>query len=176
MTIKKFRKFIAAAVVTFIFGAGSAHAGGFLADTFIKPFNPNLARQLDQANAAAGNPLDHAIAAGANAVVPGSGAVIEGAWAIQRSGMLSPQGFPPRVPNGQPMPPLGWPQPVGMPQPINLPPPGFPQPFPPGFPQQMPQMGNLCLTPMGVFPGPFNPVGMPCMTPAGQGYVVQSMR
>ena len=38
--------------------ASSASAGGFLADVFIKPLNPSLARQLDQAHEQMGKPLD----------------------------------------------------------------------------------------------------------------------
>lgn len=40
------------------FTSAQAHAGGFLADTFVKPFNPKLAKKLDKKHAEMGKPLD----------------------------------------------------------------------------------------------------------------------
>ena len=63
--------------------ASSAHAGGVLADTFIRPFSPELAREADRAHARMRKPLEHAAnaAAGraADALVPGSGPLVQGA-------------------------------------------------------------------------------------------------
>jgi hypothetical protein len=61
---------------------------------------PGVGTQLDQLNHNLGNPVDHTIAAGANAVVPGSGVALEGAWAVQRSGILNSDGFRPAQPGG----------------------------------------------------------------------------
>ena len=80
-----------AAIVFATLGVTTAHAGGFLADTFIRPFSPDAADAADRLNHQFGNPVDHSIAAGANVIVPGSGAVLEGGWAIQRSGILNPR-------------------------------------------------------------------------------------
>ncbi len=62
----------------------SAYAGGFLADTFVKPFDPGLAKKLDEEHAKAGNPLDHAANAAAGTAVgtvagPAAGAATTGA-------------------------------------------------------------------------------------------------
>jgi hypothetical protein len=77
----------AAAVITG--AASSAQAGGFLADTFIRPFSPKLAREADKAHARMGNPLDHAAnaAAGrvADALVPGSGPAVQAALEARRA-------------------------------------------------------------------------------------------
>ena len=84
-----------------------------------------------------GNPVDHAIAAGMNVVVPGAGTALEAGWQIQRSGVL----------NG--LPPLQHPMAA----------PSMPMMQPP-----QPQfVGNFCHTPAGRFgPGPANNVGAPC--------------
>lgn len=82
--------------------ASNANAGGFLADVFVRPFNPDLATQLDQTNAALGNPVDHAIARAADSLVPGTGAALEAGWQLQRSGALN-------LPNARIAPPA-WPQ------------------------------------------------------------------
>jgi hypothetical protein len=120
--------------------SATANAGGFLADTFIRPFSPEAADAADQANAALGNPVDHAAAAAADYFVPGSGRALEAGWAIQRSGIL----------NGAPSVGGG---PIGQPR---------------SFPMQ-PRLGNVCVTPAGNYPGPFNPVGAFCVaqTPWG---------
>jgi hypothetical protein len=49
--------------------SGTAHANGFLADTFIRPFSPSAADAADRAHAALGKPLDHAANGAAGAVV-----------------------------------------------------------------------------------------------------------
>lgn len=91
--IKRLTKITAvAAVITVTALASQAHAGGFLADTFIAPFSPDAARAADQLNAALGNPVDHAGAAACDAIVPGCQPALEGAWAVQRSGVLSQGG------------------------------------------------------------------------------------
>ena len=38
--------------------AQAAHAGGFLADVFVRPWNPQLADDLDDVHEDLGNPLD----------------------------------------------------------------------------------------------------------------------
>lgn len=53
---------------TFIF-SGPASAGGFLANTFVKPFSPSAAQALDKAHKDMGNPLDHAANAAAGTAV-----------------------------------------------------------------------------------------------------------
>ncbi len=80
-----------------------ANAGGFLADTFVRPFNPDLATQLDQANHALGNPVDHAIAGAAEAIIPGAGTALETGWQLQRSGAFNLPNPSIALPN--------WPQP-----------------------------------------------------------------
>jgi hypothetical protein len=78
------RKTIAAAGMLAALGAASpAWAGGFLADMFVRPFNPELARKLDRWHHDAGEPLTHAAnsvaGVAADAVVPGSGTAVRGA-------------------------------------------------------------------------------------------------
>lgn len=68
--------------------AGTAEAGGFLADVFIRPFSPSLADAADRANDALGNPVDHAVAYGLDYVAPGAGEALEAYWQLQRSGIL----------------------------------------------------------------------------------------
>lgn len=88
-SIKMKSSLIAAAVITAASLASvNAHAGGFLGD-IINGVIPGLGTQLDAINHAAGNPVDHAIAAAANTVVPGSQVAIEAAWALQRGGISS---------------------------------------------------------------------------------------
>ena len=91
-----------------MFSVGNAAAcdltkGGFLAGV-VKCVAPPLAPVADAAdrmNGALGNPVDHAIAAGANVFVPGSGTALEAGWAIQRSGVLNGVGqVPQHVPMG----------------------------------------------------------------------------
>jgi hypothetical protein len=47
----------------------SAYAGGFLADTFVRPFSPSAADALDKGHKDLGNPLDHVGNAAAGTVV-----------------------------------------------------------------------------------------------------------
>jgi hypothetical protein len=56
---------IAAVSLAAMMLTSSAYAGGFLADTFVRPFSPSAADKLDEAHKKMGNPLDHA----ANAAV-----------------------------------------------------------------------------------------------------------
>jgi hypothetical protein len=77
---------LTAGVVSF---ANTVYAGGFLADTFVKPFSPQLAKEFDKKHAEMGNPLDHAAnaaaGAAANVVVPGSGPAVTGALEAARA-------------------------------------------------------------------------------------------
>lgn len=74
------KRLIAAAFMAALLVPATANAGGFLADTFVRPFSPHAADELDKAHKNLGNPLDHAAnaaaGAAANAVVPGSGTVV----------------------------------------------------------------------------------------------------
>ena len=135
-----------------------AAAGGFLADTFVRPFAPQVATALDQAHANMGRPLDHAAnaaaGAGANFVVPGSGGYVTGA--LEARDRFN------RMNNGAP---------IGVPMAAPI---GYPGG---GVPMNMP-MGNRCLLQNGeALFGPINPVGSPCrsMTPYGLmfGQVIQ---
>jgi hypothetical protein len=60
-----------------------AHAGGWFADTFIRPFNPDLADRADAVNRQLGKPFEHGVAALSNFVIPGSGVVLDGVWTAQ---------------------------------------------------------------------------------------------
>ena len=114
--------------------SANANAGGWIADNIIKPIaGEHAARAADQWNAQNGNVVDHTIAAGANAVVPGSGTALEAGWAVQRSGILDDFGRP-----------IG--APVQAPQ----------------QPMQNVAMGNRCVTFRGWVYGPYNPVGSFC--------------
>jgi len=75
---------VAFGATTLAFSLSTAHASGFLADTFIRPFSPQLADAADDWNRRAGHPVEAAVSAAADAYVPGSGAALQGAWAIQR--------------------------------------------------------------------------------------------
>jgi hypothetical protein len=61
----------------------SAHAGGWFADTFIRPLNPGLADQADAMNRQLGKPFEHGVAALSNYIIPGSGVILEGVWTAQ---------------------------------------------------------------------------------------------
>lgn len=103
-----FRNVAAASLVALALVGGltaNAQAGGFLAD-IIRPLNPDAADAADDLNAALGNPVDHAIAQGANIVVPGLGDGMEAWWALRRSGALSRPGAIP-APQGMPSPMYG---------------------------------------------------------------------
>src|SRR4051794_26223234 len=69
----------------------SASAGGWLADTFIRPISPEAADAADRVNRDLGQPVDHAITRGMDYVAPGSGTAVEMYWQAQRQGMI-PQG------------------------------------------------------------------------------------
>jgi len=136
--------------------ATTAKAGGFLGDIVERACgNCGLGRAGDALNHQLGNPVDHAGAAVLDAWVPGAGRALEGAWALQRSGVL----------NGIPSGPMGMPPQGGQ----MLSPGGFSEGGN-GFPG--PVLGNACATPVGVFYGPLNPVGMPCNanTPFGPAF------
>ena len=65
--------------------ASSASAGGFLADTFIKPFNPGLAKKADEVHKQLGNPIEHGAAAAMDYYYPGSGRIyIQNAPGVRR--------------------------------------------------------------------------------------------
>lgn len=138
--MKTLKTFVATAAVSLLtLSTTGAHAGGWIADTFIKPLSPELARAADQINHNLGNPVDHAIAAGLDVMAPGVGSGLEAGWAIQRSGVLDG------------LPPLSAP----MSAPVMRPP----------VMQPMPQhlVGNFCHTPAGRFgPGPVNNLGAGC--------------
>jgi hypothetical protein len=86
--MKTIKTLVAAATVSLL-ALSSAHAGGFLADTFIKPFSPELARAADRLNHNLGNPVDRAVHAGVDAVVPGLGTTLEAVRVIRGSGVLN---------------------------------------------------------------------------------------
>ena len=60
---------VMATVVTL--GSPHAHAGGFLADTFLRPVSPALADLADGIHDKMGKPLDRAGAAAAKRFIPG---------------------------------------------------------------------------------------------------------
>ena len=85
-------KTLAAAAAVSLLTLSSAHAGGFLADVFIKPFSPELARAADRLNHNLGNPVDRAVHAGIDAVAPGVGTTLETVRVIRQSGVLNGPG------------------------------------------------------------------------------------
>ena len=123
-------------------GVGSAHAGGFLADTFVRSWSPGLADGLDGVSAGI---RDRSSSASVyNHVMGGLGQYD------------NPIGRPAQP--AAPMPPASAPPLATGPLPMVLPAPG-------GL-----VLGNFCATPAGVFgPGPLNPVGADCnaQTPYG---------
>ena len=82
------RKTLVSASALSVLALSNAHASGFLADVFIRPFSPAAADAADRWNAAAGNPVDHAVALGLDYVAPGAGEALEAYWQLQRSGIL----------------------------------------------------------------------------------------
>jgi hypothetical protein len=74
----------ALAVVAAMAQTQTASASGFLADTFIRPFSPQLANAADDWNHRNGRPVEAAAARVADAYVPGSGAAMMTGWEIQR--------------------------------------------------------------------------------------------
>lgn len=129
----KFTKIVAAALFTSAtFGLSTAaHAecsSGFLANLACEAglIDQQTAQAADRLNAQMGQPVDHAITQGMDAVVPGSGTAVEAYWAAQRAaGRFS--SAPP--PGGYPV--------------QN---PGFP-----GTPFQQPNYVYTCHTPQGSF-------------------------
>ncbi|MFG1342493.1 hypothetical protein [Xanthobacter autotrophicus] len=149
----------AAGVGVFVVSASTtaAFAGcssGFIADVLCQTgvIDRQTANTLDGVHAGMGRPLDHlanqAAGAAANYAAPGSGQVVTQGLELRdqwnRSGGMGSPG-------------------VGMPQPI---PPA--QSYPPLWAANG-NFGNVCYTQAGAFPGPMNPIGMPCMamTPWG---------
>jgi hypothetical protein len=155
-------KFISSIVLATTLTAGMTTAyacdlnsGGFLAAVVecAAPSAGPAVRTLDRLNGQMGNPVDHAIANGMNAVAPGSGTALEAGWAIQRSGVFN-----------QPQQPQFQQQ--GVPQQTN------------GRPtrqvsfQAQNNMGNFCSTPAGRFgPGPVDYLGNNCWAHSTYGVV-----
>lgn len=75
----------------------TANAGGVFGD-LINNVAPGVGTALDQANAAAGRPFDHAAAAFAEGMMPGAGTALEGAWAVQNAGRPGPAAPRPAAP------------------------------------------------------------------------------
>ncbi len=138
------------------FGAGSASAQGFgyQVGSAIFPGLEPLFKAADVANGAAGGLVEKGVAAGAGAIHPGLGAIVQGGFDMQRKG-----GFP-TVPG---FPTAGFPPAPGFPA-------GSAFPTVPGsFPTQQ-QIGVFCVNQFGRFgPGAPNIVGASCvaMTPFG---------
>ena len=86
-TIKTIKTVATVGMAAFLVSVSSAHAIDLIADATIRPFSPGLADKADELNHRLGNPIGHAAAAGTNMVLPGSGAVLEGAWTVQRFGV-----------------------------------------------------------------------------------------
>jgi hypothetical protein len=83
-------KLVAAMSAAFVVVLASpASAGGFLAETFVKPFSPSLARKLDKEHAKLGNPLEHfaniTAGAAADSLLPGSGPAVTAALEARRA-------------------------------------------------------------------------------------------
>jgi len=150
----------------------TVHAGGFLADTFLRPISPQLADAADDWNRRAGHPVEAAVSAAADSYAPGSGAVLQGAWALQRAQQNARgAGAPP--PGAAPgfAPPTGY---GGRPisRPVSMPP-QYPAPHQPQYqPQYQPQgMVGVCRAGMYyVTNRGAGPIGAPCgpiMDPMG---------
>ena|GEM_PF-3545490 len=151
--MKKYISALAAALVIGSVGVATTSAyacsSGFIAGGLcnLGVINNQASENLDAAHAAMGRPLDHAAngvaGAAADIVVPGSGEFVTQGLELRDAARRADFGQPPQ--NG-----------------------GFqPQPLPQPFPQV--RLGNVCVTNVGGYPGPFNPVGTPCqaMTPWG---------
>lgn len=83
---------IASAMVTSIgANAGGNTTGGFFADAIstVIPAAAPMAQQLDRLNGQLGNPFDHAVAVGADALLPGTGQAMEAGYASRRSGAFN---------------------------------------------------------------------------------------
>jgi len=78
----KFGLIVAIGLSVTIAGVSPSWAGGFLADTFVRPFSPSSARKLDQVHKDLGNLLDHAangtagVAAGVVTANPAAGTAV----------------------------------------------------------------------------------------------------
>lgn len=140
--------FTALAFSAGISGAAHACSPGFLADLACRAgiIDQATANGLDDLNKALGKPVEQGAAIALDTfVAPGTGRAFLGTQGMgavpQMGGQMS------LLPQGSPFPQQGLtPLP---PQPANL--------------------GNICATMSGYYPGPFNPVGMPCtaFTPWG---------
>lgn len=153
---------IALALVTstLMFGAvtSSVQACGFVG-CLVNKVAPGVGTALDHANAAAGKPFDHAAAAVANTVVPGSGVAMEGYWAARDAGLV------PSIPN------RGF---QAAPN-FNGGGAGSVTQFNGGgyMPVNNVAVGYFCSTPYGrVGPGPANMVGASCFTVAPNGQAI----
>lgn len=137
------------------FSAGSASAcdlfsgGGFVANlgACAVPQARPVFRGLDVLNGQMGRPFERGVAAGMNSVVPGSGTVMNGVWQVQNSGGFASSG--------------------GFQQPGQPSYPRAPQP-----PMQQPRLSNFCITQVGAFAGPYNPVGTSCIADTPYGAVL----
>jgi hypothetical protein len=88
MSIKRILQAAAiASVAALSLSSVSAHACGVVG-CLLDSVAPGVGTALDRANAQAGQPFDHAAAAALDSFVPGAGRLLEGGWALQRSGML----------------------------------------------------------------------------------------
>ena len=160
-------KFISSIVLATTLTAGmtTAHAcdlnsGGFLAalvECTVPSAGP-AARVLDRANGALGRPTEKAIAAGMNAVAPGSGTVFLAGQAIQDSGAFN-----------QPQPQQQQQfQQQNVPQQST----GFRGTRQNTSYQAQNNMGNFCSTPAGRFgPGPVDYLGNNCWAHSTYGVV-----
>jgi len=143
--------FTALAFSAGISGAAHACSSGFIADTLCKwnVINQETAQAADALHDALGNPIEKGVAAALDTyVAPGAGGAYLATQGIGSGSRSSAQASP-------------FVQDSRAPQPAWTPP--------------LPQLGNLCMTMTGYYPGPFTPVGMPCTayTPWGlQGGVV----
>ena len=93
--MKKLHKKLVVGCILAALSATPVFASGFLADTFIRPFSPQLADTADNLNRQLGHPVEAAAASVANAYVPGAGAVMQGGWALQRQLQDAGGGAPP---------------------------------------------------------------------------------
>ncbi|TBG08437.1 hypothetical protein ELG79_36565 [Rhizobium leguminosarum] len=135
---------------------GSAHACGVVGCIF-NSVVPGAGDVLDDVNRQAGKPFDHAVAAAAEAYVPGAGQAMEEYWALQDAGVFNQQG-------GQPAP---------APRQVPAPAPNYQQQYQQQYQQhpqvsqnpQVPSSGNFCSVPgVGRF-GPYpvsGQLGMQC--------------
>ena len=106
--------------------ANSANAGGFLADTFIRPLSPSVADAADGVSAGIRDRSSDASVY--NHVFGGLGQYNNGFRAATPSAVALP-------------------------------------------PAPAPVLGNVCVTPVGAYSGPWNPVGMPCSVQTPGGFV-----